>query len=111
MAMVLAIGAVGCVSTSTAHDGSQSVSSAQTSGASLGDDSAQARSEGTRDTNRVVATDSDHATRHADRGDGTGSGPNPVPWAPSAGMRMPTDRPAIGGTVRIANPSNQHNQR
>ena len=109
--LALAIGAFGCVNSSTTHDGAQSVSSAQTSGASLGDESAQARSEGTRDNERVVATDSDHATRHADRGDGTGSGPNPVPWVPSAGMRTPMDRPATGGTVRVANPNNQHNQR
>lgn len=111
MAMALAIGGVGCVNSSNTHDGSQSVSSAQTSGASLSDEGAQARSEGTRDNTRVVATDNDHATRHADRGDGTGGGPNPVPWAPSAGMRAPMDRPAIGGTVRIANPYNQRNQR
>lgn len=109
MAMGLAIGAFGCVNASSSHDGAQSAAAAQTTGASLGDDSAQARSESTRDVDRSVAiSDSDHATRHADRGDGTGSGPNPVPWSPSAGMRSgPGERPTTSGTIRVANPYNQ----
>lgn len=107
LALALAFGAFGCLNSSTTHDGAQSVSSTQTSGASRSDESAEARSESTRDNDRVIATDSDHATRHADRGDGTGGGPNPVPWSPSAGMRG-VERPStIGGTVRIANPYNQ----
>lgn len=108
MAVALAAGAFGCVNSSTSHDGSQSVSSAQTSGASLGDDSAQARSESTRDTGRVIAGDTDHGTRHADRGGDTGGGPNPVPWSPSAGMRNGASHPfSTSGTIRVANPYNQ----
>ncbi|MGH7284682.1 MAG: hypothetical protein ACRELY_24420 [Polyangiaceae bacterium] len=102
----LAIGAFGCVNSSTSHDGAQSTTTAQTTGAALGDEGAQARSESARDVDRVVASDSDHTTRHADRGEG--NCPDPVPWTPRAGsMPGPSSRPSSGGTLRIANPYNQ----
>lgn len=110
LALALSVGAFGCMSSATSHD-AHTGAVTQTSGAAIGDEGAQARSETAREADRgtVVGGDSDRATRHADRSEGPGTGPDPLPWAPRAGMAPSFERPSNVGVTRtrIENPYNQ----
>ncbi|HEX7665173.1 MAG TPA: hypothetical protein VF407_11695 [Polyangiaceae bacterium] len=96
---VLALGAFGCVNTSSSHDGQQSTASLTGANADTG------KSETLRDRESASSAE-DRTSMGSDgrqmaeraRNDGHGEGPYPLPWAPAAAGAMPGhgfDRPGV----------------
>ncbi|MEO7112138.1 MAG: hypothetical protein ABI183_16965 [Polyangiaceae bacterium] len=110
-AAALAIGAAGCMNASTAHDVHAQNASGQSGTASSGGNSADSEARSDLRTDGVGQAAADRSTRQAERSEGPVTGPNPLPWSPSA--RSTPSNSNAGTTnqriLRLTPPSN--NQR
>ncbi|MEO8799851.1 MAG: hypothetical protein ABI551_18290 [Polyangiaceae bacterium] len=98
LSAVLAMGAFGCVNTSSNHDGQQSTAVLSGSNAEGGkSETLRDRESASSDDAKSVGGGGRQLAERA-RNDGHGEGPYPLPWAPQGAGAMPGhgfDRPGV----------------
>lgn len=108
----LASASAGCMSSATNHDAHAQNASGQTGMASADSNNADSEARADWRTGGAGQAAADRSTRQAERSDGPGNGPDPLPWTPTE--RAPNSSIGNAGTtnqriLRLTPPSN--NQR